>query len=49
MSSEEAEDYVEQIMADLLDRDEVGDAMNSVSAELQEEIRERWIKILMEG
>ena len=49
MSYEEAADYVEQIMADLLDRDEVGDAMASVSTELQDEIRERWIKILMEG
>jgi hypothetical protein len=49
LSYEEAVDYTEQIFADLRDRADLGEALEMVCPEIQEEIRERWIKILMEG
>lgn len=49
MSYEEAADYVEQILADVRDRAGLGDELDRIDEETQEEIREQWIKILMEG
>ena len=49
MSHEEAEDFVEQIVADILDRKGLGDEFENICEEIQDEIRERWITILMEG
>jgi len=44
-----AKDYVESIISDLRDRSGIGDEYDCIDEEIQEEIRERWIKILMEG
>jgi len=49
MDSSSAEDYVDRIIADLRDRADLGDSFDMICSEIQEEIRERWVTILMEG
>jgi len=49
MEEQEVENIVDELLLDLADRGGLGDEWDMIDEDIQQEIRDRWLEIIMDG